>query len=661
MDLRNIQVSPREYLQLRKFKISEEIKCLKDFVHQYNSIPEMRDDIMDYLQSLRQDLQDIESSMQHGKQPVSFNVNGIYQYHGQEITQQNVYFGPTLNQENDVVMGPNAQSLSCSKRKRWSKVWEDFTKYIGQDGKEWAKCKHCKKEFVGSSKSGTTHLKNHLQSCLGLRNPSAVADKVKEKSMIGTNLNGSDFVQRIIKYGLNGIKDDILVVYEQVKCKFHGYIDKLPSRVSVTFDRWCWNGFWFMNIWFVDDSWELRNMIIFVANCEDEDEDDGYEIFKSLLVDWNIHTKMFSMFICHGEPYEEVTQNLNNWFNEGGSLPFIGTDFPSYALYNIFYWEFFNDLKEISPNNIIAKASKLRDYVCTPSNGQKFGCAVHQALSMGKIVTSQSVPPRWGNSIRVFKWVMGCKEAFNELEHIDPDFKFINFTKEDWDDAKLLYSGWQVLGDYKKEILKLRDSEYKTETVNFKFIRDIFFKLVQLRKSDNYYICHIASLIKKRLAEYWKNSRSILEVGVILDPRCKLKMVENIYKMIYDNDSEIHLQKAIDDVTNIFNEYVKGMSSSSSSHDYNITSKSELDCYLRDEFPQDEMFDILQWWRDKSPVYPTLAKMARDFLSMPSELPYVPPYFKDGIQDIYACNDLDDDFVLKLAYTKYWLNFFESN
>ncbi|XP_044499398.1 zinc finger BED domain-containing protein RICESLEEPER 1-like [Mangifera indica] len=344
-----------------------------------------------------------------------------------------------------------------------------------------------------------------------------------------------------------------------------------------------------MRIWFVDDSWELRNMIIFVAKCEDEDEDvvenDYYEIMKSLFVDWNIHTKICSIFISDGKVYEEVTKNLNSWFNKRGSLPFIGTIISDYALLNMLDWDFFDDLIKISQHDIIAKVSKLRDYVCTPSNDQKFECAVHQALSMGKIVISQSVPPYWYKDIRVLEWVMGCKEAFNELEHIDPDFKFINFTKEDWDDATLLYSGWQVLRDYKKEILKLVDPKYITVTVNFKVIRDIFFKLVQLRKSNNYYICHFASLSIKHIAEYWKNFRSILEVEVILDPRCKLDMVENIYKMIYDNNFEIHLQKAIDDVTNIFNEYMEGMSSSSSSHDYNVTSKSELDCYLRDEFP----------------------------------------------------------------------------
>lgn len=120
-------------------------------------------------------------------------------------------------------MSPNANNLPCSKLKRWSKFWEDFTTCVGDDGKEWAKCRHCDKMFVRSSKSGITHLKNHLKSCTCLRNPNAITNKEKEKSVIGPNSNSFDLVQRFITHGVNGIKDDILDVYEQEKYKFCEY------------------------------------------------------------------------------------------------------------------------------------------------------------------------------------------------------------------------------------------------------------------------------------------------------------------------------------------------------------------------------------------------------------------------------------------------------
>ncbi|KAL5820420.1 hypothetical protein ACOSQ3_022302 [Xanthoceras sorbifolium] len=43
--------------------------------------------------------------------------------------------------------------------------WWHFEKYKDKVGNDWAKCNLCKKNFDGSSRSGTTHLRNHFKSC----------------------------------------------------------------------------------------------------------------------------------------------------------------------------------------------------------------------------------------------------------------------------------------------------------------------------------------------------------------------------------------------------------------------------------------------------------------------------------------------------------------
>lgn len=46
-------------------------------------------------------------------------------------------------------------------------VWNDFVKFKGPKGNEIAQCKHCRKEFVGESGKGTSHLKIYLKRCNG--------------------------------------------------------------------------------------------------------------------------------------------------------------------------------------------------------------------------------------------------------------------------------------------------------------------------------------------------------------------------------------------------------------------------------------------------------------------------------------------------------------
>ncbi|XP_031249022.1 zinc finger BED domain-containing protein RICESLEEPER 1-like [Pistacia vera] len=700
MEAISIESDPHLYFQVGKIKISEGMKCLLDLVEWYkdNFTPESDgrvNEIMAYLKSLQQQVvQEIESLAQQGEVLVSSNVNGTDLQRGQEITQireQNVNFGPTLNQEIEMVMNQNIENTSNAKRRKLkSKVWEDFTKYEGIDKKEWAKCKHCKKDFVGSSKSGTTHLKNHLKSCSSSKNPGRGVEKPKEKSVIDLKLNGYDLVLKIIKYGLNSIKNYILDVYKQEKDMLYRYLRKLPSRFNVTIEnKSC---LWFLTSWFIDDSWELKKMISLLGRYRDEDEV-VYEIVKSWLVDWKIDKKLCSMVrVGYFDVFEreEVIKNINNLVNERGSLPFIGYFWPISLLLHEFECVInFHQLTRVSRNNISTKALKLFYYASMSSNVNKFQYTVKEALSMGKIVTSNSVTSYSRFDVDMLEWVMGCKEAFCELEHIDPDLKSINFMKDDWDEATLLYNSWKVLEDLRKEARNLLDPKHKTANVCFPMFCDIYLKLVQLGKSENHYYCHVASRFGKYFDQYWDKSNLILVITVILDPRFKTDIVKQFYKEIYGNDVDAYFKKIMDDVTNIYNKYAEGTNNSkSSSHSGHgasnssitlsqklhiirtssafsqhvndtATPESELDCYLRDsKCPSSEGFDILEWWRVNSPTYPILAKITRDFLSLPIYTPLSGLYFSllHEIMDIYRCSNLDDDLKWPLACTKVWLN-----
>lgn len=102
---------------------------------------------------------------------------------------------------------------------------------------------------------------------------------------------------------------------------------------------------------------------------------------------------------------------------------------------------------------------------------------------------------------------------------------------------------------------------------------------------------------------------------------------------------QTHLKKMFDDVTNIYSEYAEDVNSSESlcsskqgdgsssmgrpnAFPQNATDvaspKSELNHYLTDSkvHPHEE-FDVLEWWHYNSLTYPTLARIVRDFLSIP--------------------------------------------
>lgn len=66
-----------------------------------------------------------------------------------------------------------------------------------------------------------------------LRNLGELANKTKEISVIDQELNDSNLMQKIIKYKLNGIKDDIHDVYGQEKVNLHRHLDQLLGLFNV--------------------------------------------------------------------------------------------------------------------------------------------------------------------------------------------------------------------------------------------------------------------------------------------------------------------------------------------------------------------------------------------------------------------------------------------
>lgn len=178
-----------------------------------------------------------------------------------------------------------------------SKVWVDFIKVKDGDGNERAACKHCRNTFVGSSKSGTTHLRNHLKCCRGKRIKEQrdgdepiqiVGDDLKAPVVIKENceIDQVDLVKMVIKRGLTlkSIKDDIRHLYRVEKEKLRRCLSQLSCRISLTIDAlWIpFDNYLCLTVYFIDDNWELKNKIVSLKYLECEEN--SLQILTSLLL-----------------------------------------------------------------------------------------------------------------------------------------------------------------------------------------------------------------------------------------------------------------------------------------------------------------------------------------------------------------------------------------
>ncbi|KAK9905216.1 hypothetical protein M0R45_000410 [Rubus argutus] len=194
------------------------------------------------------------------------------------------------------------ETTEASKGRLNSVDWKHFSREL-KDGVVLAKCPDCKKVLQGGSNYGTTHLRNHMKSCVYRKQKkigqcSVNAVKYSDGSIIiGTyqfdqNRSRKELAKMIImhEYSLamvdhrrfmsfifsvnpsftvasrNTIKGDILKMFEYEKEKCLKLLNANKSRIAITTDMWTSSnkkrGFMAITSHFIDDSWKLQSHLL---------------------------------------------------------------------------------------------------------------------------------------------------------------------------------------------------------------------------------------------------------------------------------------------------------------------------------------------------------------------------------------------------------------
>ncbi|PWA59711.1 AC transposase [Artemisia annua] len=165
----------------------------------------------------------------------------------------------------------------------------------------------------------------------------------------------------------------------------------------------------------------------------------------------------------------------------------------------------------------------------------------------------------------------------------------------------------------------------------------------------------MATSMMEKFQKYWSDFNLTLAIAVVFDPRYKLHFIEWSYKKVYgENNNKFRKVDKLLDST--FQEYVNVHDGSSTTSNFASSSnaskfvektsddtrrfyevksklldfddfestkfvtnkKSELKLYLEEPRMERTMeLDVLAFWRANQFRYPILARMARDFLTIP--------------------------------------------
>ena len=193
---------------------------------------------------------------------------------------------------------------SGHKRKLTSSVWDHFERKM-MKGKMRAICSGCKKDFVGDSKSGTTHLRDHLRRCFKVKNQVDVRQSILRatvntdsssvsmgKYKFNYDVTTHELWNMIVLHGYslcivdqigfrrysnslnpdfkvisrNTLKSDIMRGYKEEKEKLKKLISSQEGRVAITSDMWTSKhqkkGYMAVTAHFIDNDWTLQSRLI---------------------------------------------------------------------------------------------------------------------------------------------------------------------------------------------------------------------------------------------------------------------------------------------------------------------------------------------------------------------------------------------------------------
>ncbi|KAJ1690975.1 hypothetical protein LUZ63_015130 [Rhynchospora breviuscula] len=300
-------------------------------------------------------------------------------------------------------------------------------------------------------------------------------------------------------------------------------------------------------------------------------------------------------------------------------------------------------------SNEITKIRETMKYIRhSQKRMKKFRLASSQVNAPNK-KPAWDVETRWNFTYLMLDLALQLNEAINRYALSDSSFSCCP-TDVDWENVEAMVCHLKVFYDVTN---KLSGTKYPTLNLFFPEYSEVYLTIIKMSTSAYPFIVDMSKQIFKKWEKYWKTSNVLLAVACFLDPRCKLHVVEYYLKEVHPEECPRFMANLKACMNQLFKEYsdtysnrnqsqtntsTANLRSTSSSSSSAITdtraglknflsgmetaepTKTELEEYISDALDDtsvDADFDILAWWKLKTPKYPIMAKLTRDILAVP--------------------------------------------
>ncbi|CAL4924285.1 unnamed protein product [Urochloa decumbens] len=428
--------------------------------------------------------------------------------------------------------------------------------------------------------------------------------------------------------------NDCIEAFEEQKLKLQEVLETADCKISLTADMNETMGYMCVTCHFINADWKLQKKIIKFLVIEAPDN--GVVIFNAILrsiQEWNIEQKIFGITIRNCAANETMVDMLKQNLVLKKVLPLEGKLLHNQCASHVINLIVSDGLKFV--DSTVHKIRESVKYIESLKSHEIFEKIIVQEGISHEEWPYLGMPTNWNSTYWLLEMALPFKKAFDSLALQDANYTHAP-SFEEWEKLGVVCRLLEVCYEATKVI---SCSSCPTSNLYFHEIWKIKLTLDREASEVDNDVQKMIKGMKRKFNKYWKKSYISLCIPIVLDPRFKYMFLEFRFQQAFGaaaGKSLRRVQKALRELFDEYSSQLNDCAEHGSNQDMsmdddgpfadwcqylssNVEVLTELERYLTDRpIHLSDDFDILNWWTVYSPVYPTLARIARDVLAVPA-------------------------------------------
>ncbi|XP_039134230.1 zinc finger BED domain-containing protein RICESLEEPER 2-like [Dioscorea cayenensis subsp. rotundata] len=304
---------------------------------------------------------------------------------------------------------------------------------------------------------------------------------------------------------------------------------------------------------FIDHNWRLQKRVINFVRLPPPRH--GVEITDCIfkcLKEWGIENKVFTISVDNASSNDVAIQILKDTFSRTKRLLCGEKLFHVRCCVHILNLMVQDGISEIE--EIIEDIHESVKFINQSEARLKSFSDIVQQLQLPERKLILDCKTRWNSTFEMLSVAKKFKDVFPMFK--DRTILYQCFPcPEDWEKVEKIYEILEVFNAITKIIF---GSDYPTSNLFLNEVYHVKMLLDERANDEDEFIQAMIGKMKAKFDKYWGKCNLLMSVAAVLDPRCKMRVVDFTFSRMYsDREAKENIAKVREALHEIYEEYVR--------------------------------------------------------------------------------------------------------